>query len=565
MRSRLDCSPQGAVLAKATLLAVGLAVAGNPAVAQLPLGAGGQLQQIPPQPLLDKPAPDIDLRRPEATAEAVPAGPKIAVRTLRITGQTIFTETELLAATAFQAGSQLDLNDLRGLAARITNFYTERGYFLAQAYVPAQDVAGDSVTIAVIEGRYGKIGLNNQSRLSARTANGVLGGLSSGDIVATRPLERRLLLLSDIPGVAVRSTLSPGTAAGTSDLLVDLTPGHSITGSIEGDNAGNRYTGAWRAGGTVNLNNAAGIGDVLSLRVLTSFDGLAYARASYQALVGKATVGVAFAHLDYELGREFESLDASGNAEVASLYFSYPLVRSRRGNLYLQAGADARWFEDKFGFIPSVSFRRTQVGSIGLSGDVRYSSGFTLYSASVSFGNLDIRSPADRAIDAATARADGGYGKLQASFARLQTITGPLSLYGSVRGQVAFDNLDISEKMELGGAYAVRAYPEGEAYGDQGYVATVEARLQLFPRIARGPGDLQLFAFIDVGEVDFAKDPWFAGSNSARRSAYGGGLSWAAPGGFFVKGTYARKLGDEVATSAPDRSGRFWVQVAKTF
>lgn len=550
---------------RSALLAITIGATGQAAFAQLPLGAGGQLQQIPPQPLLDKPASDIDLKRPEVVAEALPAGPKIAVRTLRITGQTKFTEAELLAATAFQPGSQLDLNDLRGIAARITNHYTERGYFLAQAYVPAQDVAGDSVTIAVIEGRYGKIALNNQSKLSDRTANGVLAGLNSGDTVATRSLERRLLLLSDVPGVAVRSTLSPGAEVGTSDLLVDLTPGHSITGSVEGDNAGNRYTGAWRAGGTVNLNNAAGIGDVLSLRVLTSFDGLAYARASYQALVGQATVGVAFAHLDYELGREFESLDASGNAEVASVYVSYPLIRSRRGNLYLQAGADAKWFEDKFGFISSVSYRRTQVGLIALSGDARYGSGVSLYSASLSFGNLDIRSAADRAIDAATARADGGYGKLQFSLARLQTISGPLSLFGSVRGQIAFDNLDISEKMELGGAYAVRAYPEGEAYGDQGYVATVEARLQLFPLVGSGPGDLQLFGFIDVGEVDFAKDPWFTGSNHAKRSAYGGGLSWAAPAGFFLKGTYARKLGDAVATSAPDKSGRFWVQIAKTF
>ena len=434
--------------------------------------------------------------------------------------------------------------------------------------MPAQDIQSGTVTIAVIEGRYGKIGLNNQTNLSDRTADGILAGLDSGDIVATRPLERRLLLLSDVPGVLVRSTLSPGADVGTSDLLVDIAPGRRITGSIETDNAGNRYTGSYRAGGTVNLNNALGIGDVLSLRVLTSFDGFVYGRASYQALIGKATVGVAYSHIDYSLGREFKSLDASGNSDVVSLYASYPLVRSRSSNLYLLGSADARWYKDRLGFIPSTSYRRTQVGSIGLSGDEHDGfggGGWSTYSASVSFGNLDIRGAAERAFDAATARADGGYGKLQLSFARLQTITGPLSVYGSIRGQVAFNNLDISEKIELGGAYAVRAYPEGEAYGDQGYVATAEARLQLNRFVPAIPGDLQLFGLIDVGEVDFAKDPWFPGSNHATRSAYGGGLSWAAPYGFFLKGTYARKLGSADATSAPDRSGRFWFQVVKTF
>jgi hemolysin activation/secretion protein len=553
---------------KSTLLVAALVSASQAALAQQPVGAGGQLQQIPPVVVGAKPKPAFDVERNAPNPQALPAGPKIRVQSLHVTGQTLFSEAELIAATSFRPDSQLDLSDLRALASKITGYYNSRGYFLAQAYVPEQDVQSGRVTIAVIEGRFGTIGLNNQTNLSDGVANGVLAGMDSGDAVATAPLERRLLLLSDIPGVRVRSTLSPGTAVGTSDLLVDLTPGRRVTGSIEADNAGNRYTGAYRAGGTLNLNNAAGIGDVLSLRVLTSFTGLAYGRASYQALVGKATVGVAYAHLDYDLGKEFESLDASGNAEVASVYASYPLVRSHDNNLYVSLGADAKWFEDKFGFISAVSHRRAQVATVGISGDAHDSlggGGWSAYSASLSLGNLDLREPADRAADAATARSDGGYGKVQLSVARLQTVTGPLSLFGSVRGQIAFDNLDISEKMELGGAYAVRAYPEGEAYGDQGYVATAEARL-LLPGLAPSvPGDVQLFGFVDVGAVDYAKDPWFTGSNRATRSGYGAGVSWAAPGNLFLKATYARKLGDADATSAPDKAGRAWFQISKIF
>lgn len=555
------------LMSKSFLLVAALVSVNQAALAQQPVGAGGQLQQIPPAPLPDKPTPDFAINRNEPAVGAEPAGPKILVRSLRVTGATLFSEADLIAATAFTPNSELDLPQVRALAAKITGHYTSRGYFLAQAYVPEQDIDGGSVTINVIEGRFGKIGLSNQTNLSDRVADGVLAGMNSGDAVATAPLARRLLLLSDIPGVVVRSTLSPGTALGTSDLLVGLIPGRRVTGSIEGDNAGNRYTGAYRAGGTLNLNNAAGIGDVLSLRVLTSFDGLAYGRASYQALVGKTTVGVAYAHIDYELGKEFKSLDASGNAEVASIYASHPLIRSHNSNLYVLVGADAKWFEDKFGFISAVSHRRTQVATLGLSGDEHDAlggGGWSAYSASLSLGNLDIIEPADRAADAATARSDGGYGKVQMSVARLQTIAGPLSIYGSVRGQIAFDNLDISEKMELGGAYAVRAYPEGEAYGDQGYVATAEARL-LVSGLAPSAGNIQLFSFVDVGQVDYAKNPWFTGSNHATRSAYGAGVSWAAPGNFFLKATYARKLGQADATSAPDKAGRAWFQISKTF
>ena len=558
---------------KSTLWAAALAAVSPAALliptqsaqAQVPVGAGGQLQQIPPAPLTVAPAPDLGFERKSPVVVPATGGPKTLVRSLRVTGATLFPEADLIAASQFTPNSELDLSDLKTLAARITAYYTSRGYFVANAYLPQQDVQSGAVTIAVIEGRFGAIGVKNESRLSDRVANGILTGLDVGDPVAVAPLERRLLMLSDLPGVRVSSTLSPGTAVGTSDLLVAITPGQSITGSVEADNAGNRYTGAYRVGGVVNWNNPTGSGDVLSLRALTSFSGLAYGRASYQAPIGQVTLGVAFAHLDYSLGKEFDSLDGTGNADVASVYASYPLIRSRDNNLYLTIGGDVKWFEDRIGIVDVTTYRRAQVVTAGLSGDEHdtlLGGGWSAYSLSYSVGNLDIRGAYERSIDALTARTDGGYGKVQFSFARLQTIAGPLSLFASARGQIAFSNLDISEKMELGGAYAVRAYPEGEAYGDQGYVATAEARLAL-PQIV--PGALQLFGFVDVGEVDYVKHPYFDGSNHAKRSAYGAGLSWAGPYGIAARATYARKLGDEDATSAPDKSGRAWFQLSKTF
>lgn len=553
------------VAAFAAVSPAALVALGQTVQAQVPVGAGGQLQQIPPVPLNERPSPDLHLDRQSTVAVPDAGGPKVMVRSLRVSGATVFGEPELIAATAFVPGSQLDLSDLKTLAARITAYYNSRGYFVAQAYLPQQDLQGGAVTIAVIEGRYGAIEHRNGANVSDRVTNGIFSGLDVGDPVASAPLERRLLLLSDLPGVQVRSTLSPGTAVGTSDLLIETTPGQSITGSIEADNAGSRYTGAYRAGGSLNWNNPTGSGDVLGMRVLTSFSGLAYGRASYQAPVGQLTLGAAYAHLEYDLGKEFDGLDASGNADVASLYASYPLIRSRDSNLYLLVSGEMKWFEDKIGIVDAVSHRRAQVLTAGFSGDEHddlLGGGWTAYSASLVVGNLDIRSADERALDALAGGTDGSYGKVQFSLARLQTIAGPLSLFASARGQIAFNNLDISERMELGGAYAVRAYPEGEAYGDQGYVATAEARLTL-PKFA--PGNVQLFGFVDVGEVDFAKDRYFAGVNHAKRSAYGGGVTWAAPYDVLVKATYARKLGSADATSAPDKSGRAWVQISKTF
>jgi hemolysin activation/secretion protein len=545
-----------------------LATATPAAYAQVP-NAGTQLRQLPQVPTLPRVEPVLEVEPVALASDVADAGPAIRVTTLRVTGQTAFTEAELVAASGFAPDSELTLAGLRALAERISDLYRDRGYFLAQAYLPAQDVQGGSVTIDVIEGRYGAVDVRNGARIADRVPDQIVNGLEPGDLIANAPLERRLLLLSDVPGVVVHATLAPGDEVGTSDLIVDLAPGPAISGSLEADNAGSRYTGEYRFGGTLNLNNPAGIGDQLSLRLLASDDGLAYGRASYQAPIGNATVGVAYSHLLYDLGREFEALDGSGTADIVSAYASYPLVRSRRANLYALANADYIMLHDRIGLVSSESNKHIQEGTFGLAADWRDDlggGGSNVAYLGWTIGNLDIRSPAVRAIDAATARTAGTFNVLQGSVARLQAVAGPLSLYGAVRGQYAFDNLDSSEQMQLGGAYGVRAYPEGEAFGDIGYVATAEARLAVGGSRDTLPGEFELIAFVETGEVQFAHDPWFAGPNHATRSGYGVGLNWFGPEGFIVRTAYARRLGTGPATSVPDDGdGRFWFQIVKLF
>jgi hemolysin activation/secretion protein len=553
---------------KSGLAAAAVLAAGQSAFAQQPTNAGGQLQQIPPAPERPSTAPVFQVAPRPAAPETGPEGPRVRVDVLHVTGQTAFSEEDLIAASGFTPGSMLSLGELRGLAARISAFYNGRGYFLAQAYLPAQDVNAGTVTIAVVEGRYGEIRLENHTNLADRVARQRLAGLDAGDIVTSAPLERRLLLLSDIPGVAIRSTLTPGGTVGTSDLIVEVAPGRRVTGSVEADNAGNRYTGPYRIGGSINVNNPTGLGDMLSFRVLGSTSGLAYGRAAYQAPIGNLTLGIAYSHIRYDLGREFRSLDADGTADIAGVYASYPLIRSRDLNLYALAGVERQWFEDRIGIVSSVTHKRSDVLNLGLAGDSHDDvggGGWNSFSAGLTIGSLDIRTPLDRAIDALTARSQGGFGRLQLSFARLQQVAGPFSLYGSIRGQIAFDNLDSSQKMELGGAYAVRAYPEGEAYGDQGYVATLEGRLALNQWTRGLPGQLQAIAFIDAGVVDYAQDPWFVGENRAYRSGVGAGLVWFAPHDLVLRATYAHRLRDVAPTSGPDQGGRFWFQVVKLF
>ena len=330
---------------RSTLLPLALLLLIQNAYAQQPT-AGSQLQQIPVAPQLPKAAPAIRVQQGAAPAATVGDTTRITVQRLQIPAAPVFTEGELIAASGFIPGSELTLGELRNIASKIASYYQTRGYFLAQAYLPAQHIQDGLVTVQVLAGQYGKIELRNTSNLSNGLASNILGGLD-GTTIATAPLERRLLLLSDLPGVQVGSTLAPGASLGASDLIVDVQPGSRVNGSIDADNQGNRYTGRNRIGATLNINELAGIGDVATLRAFTSADGLNYGRIAYQGQAGLLRLGTAYTYMDYKLGKEFAVLDAKGTAKIASVYASYPLIRSRATNLYAQINYDDKDFQDK--------------------------------------------------------------------------------------------------------------------------------------------------------------------------------------------------------------------------
>ncbi len=534
---------------------------------QIP-NAGSQLQHIPPAPVPTRAVPAIRIEPSTTAASAASETLKIVVSRLQITGTSVYPTVDLVALTGFKSGSELTLNQLHGMAALITARYRNDGYFVAQAYLPAQDVLNGTVNIIVAEGQYGQIKIKNQSKLSDKMVSSQLEGINSGDRITIAPLENRLLQLSDMPGVNVSSTLTPGASVGTSDLIVDVVPGKAVTGSVEADNAGSRYTGEYRLGATINVNNPTGHGDVASLRMLTSGPGLNYARAAYQTQFGKATAGVAYSALEYKLRREFAPLQAHGKAKVASIYGSYPLIRSRNSNLSAQLAYDHKTFEDRVNTTGWAVDKKAQVLMASLRGDYRDNlgqGGMSNYSMTVTAGNLDIQTPTMRASDAATARTNGHYSKLGLSAARLQNVSNTVSVYAGINGQLASKNLDTSEKMELGGMNGVRAYPEGEAYADEGYLLTLEARMQL-PNFAEStPGQMQLVGFVDAGRVTINRNPWAFGDNHRTLSGAGIGLNWSEYNNFMAKVSYAFKLGNDQALSAPDKSGRLWVQVVKYF
>lgn len=210
--------------------------------------------------------------------------------------------------------------------------------------------------------------------------------------------------------------------------------------------------------------------------------------------------------------------------------------------------------------------RRSQA-TLTLNGDARdalLGGGISVFSLAYNGGRLNIETPAARTIDDATARANGRFDKWNLNLLRMQSLSERLSAYFSLSGQKANKNLDSSEKFILGGANGVRAYPQGEASGDSGYVATAELRYAL--NFSSLPGVLQPFMFVDAGGVTINQSPFAASANTRHLAGGGIGLSWTRANDFQVKLTLATRIGNQASVSSDtDRHTRGWVQAIKYF
>jgi hemolysin activation/secretion protein len=523
----------------------------------------GQVQQGIDQAPLQLPGKQrLDINLPDTPADpAAEAGPRLQVNGFILDGNQALPSAELLSLLADLAGRELSVGQLQGAANRITRLYRERGYPLARAYLPAQEIEGGMVKIAVLEGRYGQVQINDQAGLRGG-ALAPLTTLQSGDAVQGQSLERSLLLLQDLPGIEVKSTLRPGASTGTTDLLVDVQRAPLIDGAIDADNYGNRFTGEYRLGGTLNLNNPLGLGDRLTLRAMGSEEDQRYGRVAYQLPLGPwaTQVGVAYSDMDYQLGKDFEDLDAHGNARITSVFALQPLVRSRDFSLYGQLQFDDKRLKDDIDLFEQKSDKRARVTILSLTGnsrDMLLGGGVNSFALAWSQGSLNLDGATAQRADDLTAGAAGQFHKLNPSLVRLQRLSERFSLYTQLQGQWADGNLDSSEKLYLGGAYGVRAYPQGEASGDQGWLANVELRYSLTEA-------WQLSTFIDHGQVRLNKDSWTDEENHRSLSGTGIGARWAAYG-WQISTVAAWRLGNADAESDVARTPRIWAQVVRAF
>lgn len=531
-----------------------------------PPSAGDVLRSVqPPVAPVPRPADSnaVQVTKP-VPAPSSASTVRFQVRGIKVTGGTVFSNDMLTGLVGDLMGKHVTLADLQAAAQRITDQYEEAGYAVARAVLPEQDIVDGVVEFMVLEGRVGKSNIDNQSLIDNAQVRRMLGDVPAGSVVHEPSLERRLLLLGETPG-ASRATvnLQPGATTGDTDLNFLVEPGPRVSGQLDADNHGNRYTGYHRLSSTINVNSPLGLGDQAQVRALLTDENLHNVRVGYRVPVGGSglTVGASWSELRYELGRRYEYLEARGSARIGSVFASYPIKRSLDTNLLATVTYDDKSFEDRIDSVgPSATTRKdSQLISLSLNAYGNVDTGdltpATYAAAAVlSRGELDIKTPAVRSNDALTARTDGGFTKLAATGNLTWPVAANWALFGSAYAQFSSKNLDASEKLSLGGATGVRAYPQGETAGDEGYIVSGEVRYTVPLR------PVQLAAFVDTGSVRFNQDAYEPGRNRRSLSGAGASITWAPLPAVGLKLMVASRLGSEKVESEPDAATRWWLQ-----
>lgn len=453
---------------------------------------------------------------------ATKSGATVLIKSIKFTGNTVISSEELNEVVQPLIGKNQSLDDMRAMAQLVNNYYHDKGYYFIRTIIPVQEFNDGVLTLSVQEGRYGKVTVSGEDYI-IKGSSPYLEGLKRGEVIDLAKLESALLRLDDVPGVSIFPVITEGSEIGTADISITSRIDVKSGGEVDFDNNGSRYTGPYRLSARCYSNHNLTFGDNIELNAIVSDASLWLGSFNYNIPLGGAgLVGqIHYSYTSYELGKDYAPLGATGNASVWSGNLGYNLIRSQKTNLSLMVSYQHKDLNDHYAQVGVDQYKTSDSFPVTLRFDRRddfLSGGITYGLLSWTPGTLNLTG-AQLTNDQGTAQSDGSFNKANLDLVRVQTLSNNISLYLRYSQQFADKNLDSSERMSMGGAEAVRAYPVSEGTGDEGWVGQVELRYIM--------DEYAPYIFYDAGSTQLNHKPWDANSDKSRTiSGAGVGLRY---------------------------------------
>lgn len=417
------------------------------------------------------------------------------------------------AAEAF-IGQPATRATLQNIAAAISGGYAKADIALYSVLIPNQTVSDGVLRVVLIEGVVERVIVTDKSTGRARRLVAAIAQHLTGESPLRKStLQRYVSLIQDVPGTSTDIDIVQGTKQGLVRITLTVRDKKDEFATGFDNRAGATYRGgAFTARATLFHLLRGGDQTDVNLAASVDFRNYRYASFSHSTALG-ADGGRLGLSLGYLRTRP-RGTPISGNAQIAGLTYSYPLIRDYRRNLTISAGLDGL-NSDNAAFGQLIASERTRAARVALgyvearprrtiAGGLTVSRGLDVLGARVTapfaetrFTKVNARASIDQAI-----------GKLLVARVRLS-------------GQYSRDRLPAAERFAIGGEDYGRAFEIAVLSADRGAAALAE--LALKPLASSKAFDTtELYGFVDAAKVRILPRGIFPAASFDLASAGGG-------------------------------------------
>jgi len=460
---------------------------------------------------------------------------RVLIKEIVFEGNTVIDTATLEKVTEPYRDRELTLGEMSELVDLVTITYQERGYILARAYLPKQDIKDGLLKIGIVEGSIGKIIITGKTHYSDKVLKRYFKPQVKHGVIKEEFIEKGLLMSTGIPQVKTDIALKKGDEPGLVDVVLNTTDTSDLTFGVnlnlDYNNYGSDFVSVHRFNTVIDIIDHKW-GSVATLRGSTGAHIEDTVFGSVKLMIPVNSYGTSFSasllQSTYTIGEEFAELGLGGDSTLYGFSISHPLIIKKNRNLNVSLGYDNKRVKNEISGGGVINIDRIDEFNLSLNyDDLDRFLGKNIISLGLYSGQIvDFDEGRLSRIE-----ANKSFERIKLSAARIQKVPGTqyTNLLIKGAGQYSNDRLLPMEQAVIGGYGSVRGNEPSGALGDYGYNVSIEL-MTAPPFIAektyfgqRVAQLVQFSFFYDHGGV-YTTEPLEGEYGSQLLTGYGAGL-----------------------------------------
>lgn len=503
------------LFAAATLAAAPMASASAQSPLILDRNRADRVQPVTPT------VPTAERETPAAAAPVIEGGAEqggTIIRAIQFIGRKAPVEAAR-AAERF-IGQPATRANLQAIATAVSSGYAKADVALYSVLIPNQDIADGVLRVMLIEGTVEQVVVTDKSTGRARALIAdIARHLTAEKPLRKSTLQRYVSLIQDVPGTRTDIDMVQGSASGLVKVVLTVTDKRNeFAGGFDNRSGASYRGGEFTARATMFHLLRGGDQTDVNLGASLNFRNYRYASFGHSTPIGSEGARLALS-LGYLKTRP-RNTQITGDAKIAGLTYSYPLIRDYKRNLTASLGVDGL-NSDNAAFGQLIASERTRAvrAALGyvealpkrtLAGGVTLSRGFDALGARVTAPLAETR-----------------FTKVNARASIDQAIGKRLIARVRVNGQYSKDRLPAAERFAVGGEDYGRAFEVAVLSADRGVAGLAELAIR---PLADNKifGGTEVYGFVDAAKLRILqRGPLFPGAGFIS----GGTFDLASAGG----------------------------------